>query len=158
MKRLHTQSIAAFIAGILLLGACNLFNDFSDNSSRWQVRPGAIVFYGDTSAVGLAADTVQAGVPLRVSATTFGGGCTRPAGMNVEVHGLEAVVMPLDSVYTPGPNEACTMELNEFDHSAEVIFEQAGEGRIVVQGVKRGPDVDESGEVVRLARTVVVVE
>ena len=158
MKRLHVTSVAAFLAGCLSLGGCGLLSDSHDEGGRWEVQPGDVVFYGDTSAVELASDTVRAGAPLHVSATTFGNGCTRPAGMRAEVRGLEAILTPLDSVYVPGPNEACTLILNVLDHRADVAFERAGEARIVIQGMGRGPSFEEPAEAVRLERTVVVVE
>ena len=149
----------AFLAGGILLGGCGLLagSDDEDEVSGWAVRPGAIVFYGDTSAVELSADTVRVGQPLRVSATTFGGGCTRAAGMRTGVRGLQAALTPLDSVYTPGPNEGCDDILIALEHSVEVAFERAGEARVVIRGVEQGPGTRGSEEV-RLERTVVVVE
>jgi hypothetical protein len=77
--------------------------------------------------------------------------------MSVYTNGLRAVFTPLDSVYTPGPTEACTMILKEMTRSAEITFERAGEASIVIEGIGEGPSVDGSEEV-HLERAVVVVE
>ena len=151
------RALFALFTGCLVLSGCNLIADSGEDPSGWHVEPGAIIFYGDTSAVELTADTVRVGASLRIGATTFGGGCTRKAGMRVEVHDFRAVLTPLDSVYTPGPNEACTDELKRISHRAEVVFARVGEAHVVVQGIGRGPDFG-GVEKVQLERTVAVVE
>ena len=148
----------ALLSTALILGACSLTGGDQDapHAGSWRVQPGALVFYGDTSETELSADTVRAGEPVRVSATTFGGGCTRPAGMRIEeVRGRKVVLTPMDSLYTPRPNEACTMILKVLPHSAEVSFEEPGAARIVIEGIQRRSGSEEQ---VRLERTVFVTE
>ena len=149
---------ATLLSATLLLGACSLAGGDEDEpqAGSWSVHPGALLFYGDTSEVELSADTVRAGEPVRVSATTFGGGCTRAAGMRrAEMGGGKAVLTPMDSLYTPRPNEACTMILKVLPHSTEVSFEESGIARIVIEGIQHRSGSEEQ---VRLERTVFVTE
>lgn len=152
----RTYVLLVLIA-LLLFSGCQFLDGSGEDRSGWEVQPGAIVFHGDTSTVTLAADTVQVGQPLRVTATTFGDGCAHAAGMRAEVNGLSAVLTPLDSAYTPRPNEACTLELKEMNHRADVTFATPGDARVVIRGVGRGPRFEGSEEV-RFERAVVVVE
>lgn len=145
----------ALFVGFVLLSGCHIVGNGDEDRGQWTVESGALVFYEDTSSVELAADTVQVGEPLRIRATTFGGGCTRGAGAHAEAEGLRAAFTPLDSVYTPGPGEACTQELNVITHTAEVSFKRAGVARVVIEGVRQEQDVDGSEEV-QLERRVVV--
>lgn len=145
-----------FLGASLLVTGCGSVES-SDDQGQWQIQPGAIIHYGDTSTVDLSTDTVQVGQPLHVSATTFGGGCTRAAGNRTETDNRNAVLTPLDSVYRPGPNEFCTLELKTLDHSAEIVFENPGTAHVVVRGRNDGPDV-ENPEEVHLRRSVTVVE
>lgn len=154
MNRSHP--LLALFVGLLLAGGCDGLDSPEENQGEWHVERGTIVFFGDTSAVEFAADTVRVGQSLRVTATTFGDGCTEKAGMLAEVQGLRAVLTPLDSVFIP-PDKACSDELKELSHSAEVAFETAGEARVIIRGIGRGSSGNDSEEV-ELERTVVVVE
>jgi hypothetical protein len=145
-----------FVTGLLLAG-CSLTDRPTERKGQWTIEPGALIFYRDTSAVSLGADTVQMGEPLLVRTTTFGNGCVRRARSRVDSESLRAVLTPLDSVYTPAPDEACTEELNEIPHRATVSFERAGTARVVVQGRQEGPDLHDAIDVT-FERTVVVVE
>lgn len=151
---MHT-TLTTVVSCFLLLGGCNVTENVGEDPGRWTVESGVLVFYGDTSDVDLAADTVQTGEQLRVRATTFGNGCVRGSGMRTEVEGRRAVLTPLDSVYSPGPNEACTDELKVIRHTGEVSFKRAGAARVVIQGKRQGRDIDGS-EDIQLERTVVV--
>lgn len=150
MKPLLLFTLCAVFAG------CNLLDMFGDDAGSWRIQPGAIVFYGDSSSVELP-DTVRAGESFEVSATTFGSGCTRAAGMRVDVQGVGAVLTPMDSVYTPGPHEACTMELRELSHRAAITISSVGEAGIVIRGITRGPGTAAEGEDVTIRGSVTVV-
>jgi hypothetical protein len=144
-----------FFTACVFLASCDFVDIFGDGSGRWHLRRGAVVFYGDSSSVQIP-DTVRAGEPFEVSATTFGSGCTRAAGMRVALQNRKAVLTPIDSSYSPGPNEACTMEQRVLNHRAELAFSEAGEALVIVKGAARGNDAG-SEEVARFQYELAVV-
>ncbi len=112
---------------ILLLAACD--------GSRVEREIGIIE--SDTSLgeeVISAPMTVQASVPFEVIVRTYGGGCIEPDGLEVEIEGNVAVLVPYDLYITPGRNEACPLIFEAEPHAAQLTFNESGSATIRVSG------------------------
>ena len=99
-------------------------------------RLGTIQFHSDPVWI-VAPASVQAGVPFTVQVITYGGGCVTQGDTEAAVTGSEAQVTVYDWVTEPGPNEACTLELRWFEHTATLQFAQAGAATLRVRGWER---------------------
>jgi hypothetical protein len=98
------------------------------------------VFYGDTTAVQLAAST-RVGQVTPVRFTGFAGGCVRQDTTEAEVAGLEAEVRPYKREPTRLPrNRACTAELRLDQNVAQVRFVEPGRARVRIVGLARPGD------------------
>lgn len=122
---------------LAFLTGCNLIG--SGPASRVEVRPGVIVLDDGTSDVSLSAATIDVGETLTVTVSTFGSGsCIRPADADVDVRGLQATIAVMDSVFIPGPGEACTMDLAGHPRTVSVSFSEPGHATIRLVGRRLG--------------------
>ena len=95
--------------------------------------PGVIRHHGESTLVERPA-RVLAGEPFVVRVRTFGSGCVAHAGTSVDISGLRAEITPLDLVYVPRSDEACTTELRRIEHTVELRFDQPGTATVRVRG------------------------
>ncbi|MEJ2678090.1 MAG: hypothetical protein P8174_03325 [Gemmatimonadota bacterium] len=119
---------AAVLAGTILAGCGRVTGPGSDVLE--QRRVGVIDLYSQGIAVTVP-DTVQAGVPFVVSVTTYGDGCDRQDGTDVQATKLLASVTPYD---LHANSAVCTDVLKLFQHQANVVFPEPGSAAIVVYG------------------------
>jgi hypothetical protein len=139
MKRL---SFAPLI--ILSLAGC------SEVSGPEFARRLAVIEAGEINPVEVEVPTAASqGVGFEVAVTSYGGGCTDPAGTDVEVSGLVATVEPYQLVPVDD-DTPCPRDFREARHVAQVRFDQAGTGTIRFRGVS------ETGDAITVERTVVV--
>ena len=103
---------------------------------REERRIGVIAFQGDPVVVAVP-DSVQAGESFAVSVRTYGGGCHREDGTEVEAMGRSADITPYD-IYTRA--RICTSELRMFDHTATVILHEPGIAQITFHGQQMPED------------------
>jgi len=94
--------------------------------------------------------TADRGVAFDVAVTSYGGGCVDPAGTEVKVSALVAVVEPYQSVPV-GDGHACTKDLREARQVARVRFDQAGTGIIRFRGIG-----GTGSDTIMVERTIVV--
>jgi hypothetical protein len=102
-------------------------------------RPATLRFHGDSAQVTVPAEA-RAGEPLRVSLTTYGGGCTREDTTEVRVIGLVADVTPYQLAPREGSAMVCTMELRLNRRDVDVLFEDRGAAMVRVIGVSQPGD------------------
>lgn len=117
---------------MLLLGGCPPTGPHSP-----ALRMGVIEFYQQPVEVE-APDEAVAGVPIRVTVKTFGGGCVRKSHTEAGVSELVGTVVPWDLDQTlADPDVVCTEELRIFEHTAELTFPAAGEATVRVHGLRQ---------------------
>lgn len=84
------------------------------------------------------AANVRVGEPLAVTVRTFGGGCEAAGGADGRVHGLAADLHPWDYTHMPdgpaGLEYICTVPLNVFKRTVQLVFNRAGKATIRVHG------------------------
>ena len=102
--------------------------------------PGIIDYFQQPQhTVVIAPNTITVSTPFEVEISTFGDGCVRSGGADVQVIGLQAEVFVYDyttrSFQTP-----CTQELKRLTRTVKVQFAEAGEALIIVHGVRVGPE------------------
>ena len=127
----------ALLASFVALGACSVLGLEEPET----VRGAAILLhYGDTTTVTLPT-SARVGVPVSIAVTSFGGGCITQGETEFTLRGLEAEVRPYryEAVRLP-PNMACTDELRIFRHTVSLEFEESGDARVRVFGLRRPGD------------------
>lgn len=126
---------------------------------RWIKVPATISFYDeDVAGVVSVAPTAAAGVPVRITITSFGGGCTRVGNATVRMTGNTARIRVYD-YRKVGKDVICTLELKRLPHHAEAVFPNRGTGRIEVIGMRRGKEtwlVAAEGVSTSIQRSVIV--
>ncbi|HEX6371964.1 MAG TPA: hypothetical protein VF006_23775 [Longimicrobium sp.] len=95
--------------------------------------------------------TARVGEAVTVRVTTYGGGCSRAAMMEIESDGAVIDLRPLDHEPPRGENVFCTRELRLLPAESIVFFTRPGTGTVRIHG-RRMP----GGEAVTLTRTVTV--
>lgn len=100
--------------------------------------------------------TINVNTPFEISISTFGSGCERSGGANVRVAGLQADVEVYD--YTTRNLEThCTQELKRLSRSINLQFAESGEARIIIHGVRVGPESSSmDGVPTTLEQTIIV--
>jgi hypothetical protein len=95
--------------------------------------PALLAFYGDVTEVQVPT-TVQAGVPITVTATSFGGGCIARGETAATIRGLTAEVRPYryETVEV-----ACSAELRLDQNAVVVQFDIPGEALVRIIGLAR---------------------
>lgn len=79
----------------------------------------------------------DSGVTAVVTVITYGlEGCFRAAETRVSVDGLEALIEPYDTVFRPGPDEACVALLGLVPHDVPLVFHRRGEATITIRGLE----------------------
>lgn len=98
---------------------------------------GTIEFYSDPVRV-VVPSSVQQGQPFVVTVVTYGGGCIEKGETDVEVEALQAEIRPYDYDISPAlpTNGGCTDELNLYEHTATLSFEETGTADIIFHGQK----------------------
>jgi hypothetical protein len=139
ISRLSTR-LASLAAAGLLAGCTAAGPDESSLLSTAERGPAVLAFYGDTTAVELAA-SVRVGEVAIVRFTSFGGGCVRQDETEVAVSGLTAEVRPYrrEPSKLP-PNTACTADLRIDQNVAELRFAEPGRARVRIVGLARPGD------------------
>jgi hypothetical protein len=137
--RLPTR-LARLAAGGLLASCTAAGPDESSLFSTDERGPAVLAFYGDTTAVELAA-SARVGEVAIVRFTSFGGGCIRQDETEAAVSGLTAEVRP----YRREPNElppntACTADLRIDQNMAELRFAEAGRAHVRIVGLAQPGD------------------
>lgn len=133
--------LPVMVAGVVTTGCSGVLGLDAEK------RPGIIAFYDDPVVVDVP-DTVEVGAPFEVSVRTYGGGCIRKDGTEVEEDGLRIQIRPYD-IHSGA--SICTAELRLFDHRVTVSFGRAGVGEIQVHGWEMPADSS-----LRLGYTVIV--
>lgn len=119
--------------------------------------PGIINYFRESQqTVVTAPATATVNTPFEISISTFGSGCERSGGANVRITGLQADVEVYD--YTTRNLETpCTQELKRLSRSVNLQFAEAGEARIIVHGVRVGPETSSmDGVPATLEKTITV--
>ncbi len=124
-----------------LLAACN--PDGAEGPSHFDAGdrgPAVLAFFGDTTAVELAAIT-RVGQATTVRFTSFAGGCISKDTTEADVAGLTAEVRAYrrEPVRLP-PNTACTADLRLDQNEVEVRFTKVGRARVRIVGLARPGD------------------
>lgn len=136
----HSRRLAGLVAGWFAAGCTASGPDDSSLLSAGERGPAVLAFYGDTTAVHLAA-SIRVGEVTTVRFTSFGGGCIVQDRTEVAVTGLRAEVRPYrrESSQLP-PNTACTAELRIDQNAAELRFAEPGRARVRIVGLARPGD------------------
>jgi hypothetical protein len=117
---------------------------------------GIIDFYADgTGGVLAAPDTVDAGVDVPVTVTTYGGGCESVGGAEVALSGATATVTVYDYTVS-GEDVACPDVLRRFPRTTTVRFANAGTGVLRIVGRRLGPETDWRGVTTVIEKEIVV--
>ncbi len=136
----HATRLASLTAG-WLLGACTAAGpDDSSLISTGERGPAVLAFYGDTTAIQLAA-SVRVGELTTLRFTSFAGGCILQDRTDATVSGLSAEVRPYrrEPRQLP-PNTACTADLRIDQNVAELRFAEPGRARVRIVGLARPGD------------------
>jgi hypothetical protein len=131
------RSVLALLVPFVAVGACSELGLDEPET----VRGAAILLhYGDTTTVTVPT-SARVGVPISITVTSFGGGCIVQGETEFTRRGLEAEVRPYryETVRLP-PNMACTDELRIFQHTVSTTFEESGDARVRVFGLRRPGD------------------
>jgi hypothetical protein len=139
LYRLSTR-LATLAVGWLFMGCTAAGPDDPPLLSTTERGPALLVFYGDTTAVELAA-SVRVGEVAIVRFTSFGGGCIRQDRTEAAVSGLTAEVRGYrrEPRELP-PNTACTLELRTDHNVAELRFAEPGLAHVRIVGLARPGD------------------
>ena len=133
----HSTRFAS-AATVWLLAACTASGpDDSSLLSAAERGPAVLAFYGDTTAVQLAA-SVRVGEVTTVRFTSFAGGCILQDRTEAVVSGLAAEVRPYRRELPP--NTVCTTELRFDQNVAELRFAGPGRARVRIVGLARPGD------------------
>ena len=119
--------------------------------------PGIIDYYQESQTTVVSApETVKVNAPFELEISTYGSGCERSGGANVNIVGLRAEVEVYDYT-TRDLVTACTAELIRLTRSVTLVFAETGEAQIIVQGVRVGPETSSmDGIPTTLERTIIV--
>jgi hypothetical protein len=139
LYRLSTR-LATLAVGWLFVGCTAAGPDDSPLLSTTERGPALLVFYGDTTAVELAA-SVRVGEVAIVRFTSFGGGCVSQDMTEAAVSGLTAEVRAYrrEPRELP-PNTACTAELRIDQNVTELRFAELGHAHVRIVGLARPGD------------------
>jgi hypothetical protein len=122
-------------ATVCLLAACTAAGpDDSWRLSAAERGPAVLAFYGDTTAVQLAAST-RVGEVTTVQFTSFSGGCILQDRTEVTVSGLTVEVRPYRRELPA--NTVCTAEVRLDQNVAELRFAEPGRARVRIVGLAR---------------------
>src|SRR5918992_5734718 len=126
----HFTRLSSLATGWLVAACTAAGPDDSSLLSAGDRGPAVLAFYGDTTAVQLAA-SVRVGEATTVRFTSFGGGCILQDGIEAAVSGLTAEVRPYrrEPSQLP-PNTACTADLRLDQNVAELHFAKPGLARV----------------------------
>jgi hypothetical protein len=133
----YLRSVPTVSAGWLLAACTATAPDDSSLLRNAKRGPAILAFYGDTTALQLAAST-RIGEVTTVRFTSFGGGCIRHDTTEVTVSGVIAEVRPYRRELPP--NTVCTSELRIDQNVAELRFAEPGEARVRIVGLARPGD------------------
>jgi hypothetical protein len=139
LYRLSTR-LATLAVGWLFAGCTAAGPDDSPFLGTAERGPALLVFYGDTTAVELAA-SVRVGEVAIVRFTSFGGGCVSQDMTEAAVSGLTAEVRAYrrEPRELP-PNTACTAELRIDQNVTELRFAEPGHAHVRIVGLARPGD------------------
>ena len=136
----HSSRLASLIAGWLLVGCTAAGPDDSSLLGTGARGPAVLAFYGDTTAVQLAA-SVRIGEVTTLRFTSFAGGCISQDRTDAAISGLTVEVRPYrrEPRQLP-PNTACTADLRIDQNVAELRFAEPGRARVRIVGLARPGD------------------
>jgi hypothetical protein len=124
-------SFPRFAAAVVV--ACAAVGCASILGSEWRRVPGTLDQHLNAGGSLQAPAEVSRGVAFEVVVTTYGSGsCTRPAGAEVRMEGMLAVVRPFD--LSREGRATCTADLAAFPRPVSLRFDAAGEAAIRVVG------------------------
>jgi hypothetical protein len=135
----HSLQLAGLVT-MWLLAACNA--DGAEEPPLFNAgerAPAVLVYYGDTTAVQLAAAT-RVGQATPVRFTSFAGGCVRKDTTEAAVAGLTAEVRAYRREPVLPPNTACPADLRLDHNVVEVRFAEAGRARVRIVGLAQPGD------------------
>ena len=98
-----------------------------------------ISFYHEPLVIEVPTQAIAA-QPFNVYVTTYSGGCIRDDTIQVSVSSSRADVVPFQRIYSLGPNEACTAELNIRRRPVSVTLSKPGESVVRITGRARPGD------------------
>ena len=133
----YRRPAVALLVSVVAVGACSVLSLEEPET----VRGAAILLhYGDATTVTVPT-SARVDVPVSITVTSFGGGCIAQGETEFTLRGLEAEVRPYryETVRLP-PNVACTDELRIFQHTISLEFEEPGDARVRVFGLRRPGD------------------
>jgi hypothetical protein len=136
---ISSRSALTVLLSVVTLVACSATEPSASAPERVR-GPAILLFYGDTSSVSLPVSS-HVGVPFSLTVTSFGGGCIAHGGVEFTLRGLDAEVQPYryEAVRLP-PNMACTMELRIYHDTVSLEFDEPGDARVRVVGMRRPGD------------------
>lgn len=131
LKAVGMKSMRYVLSGILVLSA--LMVGCSDITGTVESREIG-VFMGVTllDPVISLPDTVNAGEAFQVGIVTYGGGCHRKGEVEKIWTGGGVTLTPYD--YRNERRRDCSIDIQAFDHVAEVTFTEPGVGIVRIQG------------------------
>ena len=105
-----------------------------------------------------APNIVQAGAPFEVTVRTYGGGCIDPDGLEANVEGSLAVLIPYDLYTTPGRGVFCPLIPEAEPHTTQLTFSEPGPATIRVEGRSEVGNVTGGSEGQAVVEKMITVE
>jgi hypothetical protein len=135
----RSDRLIRFTAAAVLFGAVACSDPvIIDNR---QLRPGILVNNGIPATIDIPL-TVDHGQTVDVHVVTFGTGCDEIGDTQVNGQANDLEIVPRDWFVIPLPGQACTADIKQFIHSAQVTFNQTGPATIRFLG-RREPGGDD---------------
>lgn len=129
MRRMAVGALAALVLGV---AGCELVTGL-DGGPRLAYITG----YDDDDPHVTVPATAQAGLAFTVRVRTYGGGCVSQGNTHVFLESATATIMPYDR---HSGAEACTQELELFEHAVDLTFDEPGIAHVTVRGREGGSD------------------
>lgn len=130
----------------LAASACSLVDP--DTEPGEEARMGAIAGFAEGDPHIVVADSGRVSETVPVLIRTYGNGCVRKGGVQVETDGDRVTLTPWNYVRL---ETVCTDDLRIHDHQVLLSAETPREIRLVVRGTRQP-----SGEVLAVERTVTI--
>jgi hypothetical protein len=133
----HFRRLLSLSAAWLLAACTATGPDDSSLFSGAKRGPAVLAFYGDTTALELAA-SIRVGESTTLRFTSFGGGCIRRDSTGIRLSGLVAEIRP--SRRELPPDAVCTADLRIDLNVAELRFAEPGQAGVRIVGLARPGD------------------
>ncbi len=136
---------AALLLALVGTG-CSLVDP--DTEPREEARMGAIAGFAEGDPHIVVPDSGRVSETVEVLIRTYGNGCVRKGGVQVEADGDRVILTPWNYVRL---ETVCTDDLRLHDHEVFLSAETPREIRVVVRGTRQP-----SGEVLAVERVVTI--